>query len=339
MSGSDCSAAFYHAPLAEDIMVVPPKGFCTEGFVWQFRRAMNGTRKASLAFGGVVTEELVAMPAAQFAEVVVAPMCFYSKAIDVAMIVHGDDFFAEGRAEAFLQVDEYLRNKFRINLVRLAGPRHEKISNHLRSRRRTSGDPAQSKLLVDELSLCGAKGAATPGSKATAANLTSQKADRYRSFAGTLLVHSLDDPRLQFETGLVMRGMSTPRVLDDARLHGVVRHISGAPGVDCLFRWQGGGETLKLHVFPSADHAADDETRRSVSCSTEFLGGHLLDLACVVISCGESEFHAFTLCVARLISRRSLQQRGVLRIATALGSSSISRSGAFSYSTHGRTDR
>ena len=31
---------------------------------------------------------------------------FCSKGIDVAMIVHGDDFFAEGRAEALLQVDE-----------------------------------------------------------------------------------------------------------------------------------------------------------------------------------------------------------------------------------------
>ena len=79
---------------------------------------MNGTRKASLAFGSVLTEELVAMPAAPFAEVVVAPMCFYSKVVDVALIVHGDDFFAEGRAEALLQVDEYLRTRFRINLVR-----------------------------------------------------------------------------------------------------------------------------------------------------------------------------------------------------------------------------
>ena len=38
-----------------------------------------------MAFGSVVTEELVAMPAAPFAEVVVAPMCFHSKGIDVAM--------------------------------------------------------------------------------------------------------------------------------------------------------------------------------------------------------------------------------------------------------------
>ena len=51
---------------------------------------MNGTRKASLAFGSVVTEELVPMLAAPFAEVVVAPKCFYSKGIDVAMIVPKD---------------------------------------------------------------------------------------------------------------------------------------------------------------------------------------------------------------------------------------------------------
>ena len=44
----------------------------------------------------------------------------------MAMIVHGDDLSVEGRAEALLQVDEHLRNKFRINLVSLAGPGHEK---------------------------------------------------------------------------------------------------------------------------------------------------------------------------------------------------------------------
>ena len=61
---------------------------------------LNGTRKASLAFGSVVTEELVAMLAAPFAEVVVASMRFDGK---------GDDFFAKRRVKALLQVEEYLR--------------------------------------------------------------------------------------------------------------------------------------------------------------------------------------------------------------------------------------
>ena len=82
-----------------------------------------------------------------------------------------------------------------------------------------------------------------------------------------------------------MRGMSTPRVLrrGAATPSGAVHR--GAPGVDWLFRWQGVGETLKLYGLEDAD----DESRSSVSCSLEFLGGHLLDQevgrqTCVAIS-------------------------------------------------------
>ena len=74
LAGWDCSVAFYHAPLDEDIVVIPPKGLCPAGFVCELRRAMNSTRKACLAYGSVVTKELIAMPAAPFAEVVVVPM-------------------------------------------------------------------------------------------------------------------------------------------------------------------------------------------------------------------------------------------------------------------------
>ena len=178
-------------------------------------------------------------------------------------------------------------------------------------------DLAHSKKLVDEL-IFGAKAAATPGSKATGVNdphsednLTPEKAERYRSLAGRFLYHSLDDPRVQFDTGLVMRGMSTPSVLDEARLHRAVRYVAGTPGVDWVFRLQGGGETLKLWGLADADHPSDDESRRTVSCSQEFLGCNLLDQevgrqTCVAGSSRDSEFHALTLCAARLIFTRSL---------------------------------
>ena len=114
--------------------------------------------------------------------------------------------------------------------------------------------------------------------------MTSQRAEKYRSLAGRLVYHSFDDPRVQIDTGLVMRGMSTPRVLDQARLHRVVRYIAGAPRVDWLRRWQGCGEASKLCVLADADHAVDDESRRSVSCSREFLEklGHKLALPSVL---------------------------------------------------------
>ena len=114
------------------------------------------------------------------------------------MNVHGDDFFAEGRVEALLQVDEYLKNKFRINLVSLAGPGHEKEIKFLKrvityntDGSTWTGAPTHSKKLVNELYLGGAKGAVTLGSKATRVkdqhsedNLTSEKTEKYQSLFG-----------------------------------------------------------------------------------------------------------------------------------------------------------
>ena len=196
---------------------------------------MNGTRKASLAFNNVLTEELVAMPAAPFAEVVVAPMCFYSKGIDVAMIVHGDDFFAEGRAEAPASGGRVLAEQVPDQPRELGGHTAQEryqilpAREHLRHRRLDlDGRPCAQQEAggrVQPWRSHGRSYATTPGSKATAANQEIQVA------------------RGKVALGLVMRGKSTPRVLDEARRHRVVRYIAGH--LDWLFRWQGGGETLK----------------------------------------------------------------------------------------------
>ena len=56
--------------------------------------------------------------------------------------------------------------------------------------------------------------------------MTPEKTEKLRSLAGRLLCHSLDGPRVQFESGLVMQGMSTPRLQDEARMHRAVRYIA-----------------------------------------------------------------------------------------------------------------
>ena len=86
--------------------------------------------------------------------------------------------------------------------------------------------------------------------------------------------------------------MSTTSVFDEARLHRAVRYFAEKFGVDWLFRWQGGAETLKLYGLADADHASVDESKRSVSSSQEFVGCHLLDREvrrqiCVAFSSGE----------------------------------------------------
>ena len=134
------------------------------------------------------------MPAAFFAEWLSRP-CVSTVREPMG---HGDDFLAEGRSEALLQVDEYLRNKFQINLASLTGPGHENLIEFLKrvitygiDGWTCTGHPAHSKKLVDELNLGGAKDAATPDSTATGVNdphsednLTPEKAEKYRITRG-----------------------------------------------------------------------------------------------------------------------------------------------------------
>ena len=70
---------------------------------------------------------------------------------------------------------------------------------------------------------------------------------------------------------------------------------------------------MRVYGLADADHASDEETRRSVSCSQEFFGGHLIDCeairqACIALSSGESELYALTLCSARVLFLHSLLQ-------------------------------
>ena len=94
------------------------------------------------------------------------------------------------------------------------------------------GDAAHSKKLVDELNLGVAKATA-----AQRGHLNIPAGRNNRSLVGRLLYHSLDDPRMQCDTGLVGRES---------------------------------GEALKPCGLADADHAADDESKRSVSCHKSF---------------------------------------------------------------------
>ena len=91
----------------------------------------------------------------------------------------------------------------------------------------------------------------------------------------------------------------------------VIRYMVGVPVVGWLFRWQ--SSDVRVYGLADADHASDEETRRSVSCSQEFFGGHLIDCeairqACIALSSGESEFYALILCSARVMVLHSLLQ-------------------------------
>ena len=264
----------------------------------------------------------------------------------------------------------YLRNKFLINLVSLAGLRHEKEIKFLKRviACGTDGwtwtdDPAHSKKLVDELNLGGAKGAATSGSEATPANaprsednLTSQKAERYRSLAGRLLYHSLYDPRVQCDdTGLVVREY-TQGARGAVALSGALDR--GSTGCGLAVSLAGRRRNIEASRLGGRRSRSLRRERAQRELVTGIFGWPLVDPGRwatnlrVAMSSGESEFHALALCAARLTFTRSLVDGfGFLHVegqpartpssavAMVLESSSTFWSGVFGNNRHGRTDR
>ena len=98
-----------------------------------------------------------------------------------------------------------------------------------------------------------------------------------------------------------MSGMSEPKVIHQLQAVRVARYVVQHPGETWLFNYQ--AETKTLYVFSDTDWAADELTRKSVSCTVEWYGSHMLDCSVakqslVALSSGEAEFHGIVRSVA-----------------------------------------
>ena len=152
--------------------------------------------------------------------------------------------------------------------------------------------------------LCGlkldSKGAPTPITKATGKgrrdiddDLEPHDAQTFRQAAGTGLYLSIDRPSLQFAMSAVMSGMSVPKVVHHLQAVRVAPYVLQHPGETWLCNCQ--ANPVMIHVHTDTDWAADDLTMKSVSCSVERYGSHMLDCSVakqslVALSSGEPEF-------------------------------------------------
>ena len=147
---------------------------------------------------------------------------------------------------------EYLDDKFRVNLILMIGPGGEGIATKILKRFvkfnhalvcTWRGDERHVKGLSTLLNLEGSKASETPDTKDTVKSLSNAEdelnhleAKRFQSGSGIVTYHSLDDDRVQFETGIVMRGMAKPRVRDMACLVRSARYLKGAPSCEWAFK-------------------------------------------------------------------------------------------------------
>ena len=137
---------------------------------------------------------------------------------------------------------------------------------------------SNSKHVEDMVELCGlklgSKGALTPITKATVKgrrdiddDLEPHDVQTFRQAAGTGL--SIDRPSLQFAMSVVMSGMSEQKWFISCRWcawHGVFCNIRERLGCSDT------KQTRRHCVYTDTDWAADELTRKSVSCTEERYG-------------------------------------------------------------------
>ena len=113
---------------------------------------------------------------------------------------------------------------------------------------------------------------------------------------------------------MVMTGMQRPQILHEARLHRVGRYLCSSPAVKWMYKYQ--SPPIPKYGLGDADHASDEETRKSVTCIQAFLGNHLIDQEVfrqqvTALSSGEAEFYSLGSCAAMVLL--------VCRVLDALG--------------------
>ena len=117
----DISVAFWHAqlPLDEPIAMYTPRGEEEAVFMWQLKRAMFGTRRASRLFQehmkGVLGE-------AGCAALKVCHQVYYCLETDSMAAIHGDDIIAEGEPEKLNRLDEVPKQLVVVKVPDRIGP-------------------------------------------------------------------------------------------------------------------------------------------------------------------------------------------------------------------------
>ena len=98
-----------------------------------------------------------------------------------------------------------------------------------------------------------------------------------------------------------MSGMSEPKVIHQLQVVRVARYVRQHLGETWLFNYQADPKTL--HVYTDTNLSADELTRKSVSCTVERYGSHMIDCSVakqslVALSSGEAEFYGIVKAVA-----------------------------------------
>ena len=209
-------------------------------------------------------------------------------------VCHGDDFLTSADGAGLDALDKALTEKFDTKVLPRIGPPayggQASTGTHLgRSITWTTtgyeweANPMHRQDLMDLMGLnADLKGSSVlsaknigKGRRDLMGELTFDKAAVFRQAAGTALHMFIDRPSMQFAMSEVMGGMQAPLIMHELLLHKVARYVLEYPAETWIYEYQ--VEPTELYVYVDSDWAADQVTRRSVSCAVVTTGKHMID--------------------------------------------------------------
>ena len=320
----DISVAFWHALLPEDepIAMYPPRGEEEAGYMWQMKRAMYGTRRASRLFQehmkGVLKE-------VGYAALKVCHQVYHCLETESMAAIHGDDIIAEGEPEKLDRLDEVLKQLVVVKVLDRVGPRAAEHGRYLKRHIvyingqgfEWLEDPKHLAAIIRNRSEVGAKPQSSLGSKDLARSdpealdeLEEVEGRLYQQDTGISIYVSSGRFDIQFCEKKLSVMMTKPRKLCNLRLARLARYLVGTEKLVLRFDHQEYGDIVRIVV--DSDWAGSEE-RYSTHAGLDFHEEHLVDSWVAsdqvrALSSGEAELYGIVDGSAREISTKHMYE-------------------------------
>jgi len=305
----DIKRAYFNAEISPEepptFVALPSEDDDSATMCARLLRHMYGTRAAADGWQEEYSTLLVSLG---FRQGEAVPNVFYHSTKQIVTSVHGDDFTSEGPADALDWMEACIAEAYEITVAPRLGPgpndaKEGRVLNRII--RWCDGhieyecDPRQIEKLVAECGLAGSTSVATPGVKATFAEMEEDSGElpgnRNTAFRGAaargnyLAADRLD---VQFGSKEICRWMSKPSVHAWKALKRVCRYLVGAPRLVYCFKQQ---SVDHIDVYVDTDWAGCPQTRKSTSGGCIMLGQHAIKhwsttQTGIALSSGEAEF-------------------------------------------------
>ena len=316
----DVSRAYFYAPAIRPLYVELPaeEGVDLSLHCARLNYSLPGTRDAAHNWAKAYGSHLKTLG---FVQGRANPCLYHHPGKQLRLLVHGDDYLVTGADADLRWLRREVAKKFEIksSILGTGEDEEEEVTFLNRVVRYTEhgieyeADPRHTEIIVNELSLKGANGVSTPGTKLPETPdgdtpLNAVDTTSYRAISARINYLAQDRPDLGYSAKECARHMAQPCVRHKLQLKRVGRYLIRRPRLVMKFPWQDSFTEVTGHAsknwpmdqltgYTDSDWAGCPKSRRSTSAGVVTLGQHMIKAwsrtqALVALSSAEAELYA-----------------------------------------------